>query len=48
VVTGDDILIEYVKRIMLIVKQAGGDITFVNMKKLEQFLNHKVWYTKES
>ena len=48
VVTGDDILIEYVRRIMYLVKQQGSELSILNQKKIEQFLTHKVWYSKDN
>lgn len=46
VITGDDILIEYVKRVMNIVQQYQAEISQNQIRKLEMFLTHKVWYSK--
>lgn len=50
VVTGDDILIEYVRRIMNLIKHCQGsglEITPPVMRKLELFICHKIWQPKE-
>ncbi len=46
IITGDDILIEYVKRVMNLVKLHQNEISPSQIRKLELFLTHKVWYSK--
>jgi hypothetical protein len=46
VITGDDILIEYVRRTMGLVRQLGPELPPSLVKKLEAFLGHKVWFSR--
>ena len=49
VITGDDILIEYVRRLTITAKLCQSqDLPPSIIKKLEAFLNHKVWSSKPS
>jgi hypothetical protein len=45
VITGDDILIEYVNRIIKAVQLAGQDLNPYYQRKLESFLHNKIWYS---
>lgn len=50
IVTGDDILIEYVRRIMNLIKQCNASNIEVSgpvIRKLELFIGHKIWQPKE-
>jgi hypothetical protein len=50
IVTGDDILIEYVRRIMTLIKQChqtGIEVSGAVVRKLELFIGHKIWQPKE-
>lgn len=46
VITGDDILIEYVRRLMKAVKASDSEVPPVVSRKIELFLTHKVWYSQ--
>lgn len=50
IVTGDDILIEYVRRIMNLIKQCNAsniEVSGPAIRKLELFIGHKIWQPKE-
>jgi len=47
VITGDDILIEYVKRLVLVLKKIKEPLLkLVWLRPIERFINHKVWSSK--
>ena len=49
-ITGDDILIEYVQRIMnILVKKrlTEKDLSTDQKSKIEKFITHYVWYAKD-
>ncbi len=41
-ITGDDVLIEYVRRIMSFVR-VSSELSEISEAKIQKFLNHKVW-----
>ena len=45
-ITGDDILIEYVDRLMNTIKNVGGDHLLLDNWKiaLDKFITHYVWH----